>query len=240
MEKLYDTFITGDETDYFRYVSFSSYQKFAEAASFAASKESGLVMQRMIDELDATWMTASLHLEICEDIFKTGPAEVFAGPMLVDRVLLTRQIELRRDGRPIARCDVNTMAVNYKTRKVIRPEILLEHFGVLIVPVEASQPRLVMPEDMDLRETIQIRYSDCDLNQHLRACRYTDFVCDVADYWSGKTRKKGRHLYIEYLGECKARQQLALYKKDDGNGGTYVKGIRDDGKESFRAYLVVE
>ena len=33
MEKLYDIFITGDETDYFHYVSPTSYQKIAEAAN---------------------------------------------------------------------------------------------------------------------------------------------------------------------------------------------------------------
>ena len=216
MEKLYDIFITGDETDYFHYVSPTSYQKIAEAANYHNVKRMGLEMHRMMAELNATWMTASMHLEICEDIYEAGPAEVYVEPMMVNRVLLTQCLEIRRDGRPI------------------------EHFGIPVIQGTGSMERLTMPEDMERIEAICVRYSDCDLNQHLRAYRYTDYVCDAAEYWSGAERKKGRHLYIEYMGECQAKQILELYKKDEGTGGTYVKGVRDDGRESFKAYFVVE
>ncbi len=240
MEKLYDIFITGDETDYFHYVSPTSYQKIAEAANYHATKRAGLEMHRMMEEMDATWMTASMHLEICEDIFDPGPAEVYVDPMVINRVVLTQCLEVRRDGKPIARCEINTMSVNAKTRKIIPPEKILEHYGIPVIQGTGSMARLVMPEDMELLETICVRYSDCDLNQHLRAYRYTDYVCDAAEYWAGAERKKGRHLYIEYSGECRAKNLLYLYKKDDGAGGTYVKGVREDGRDSFKAYFVVE
>ena len=240
MEKLYDIFIKVDETDYFHYVSPTSYQKIAEAANYHNVKRMGLEMHRMMAELNATWMTASMHLEICEDIYEAGPAEVYVEPMMVNRVLLTQCLEIRRDGRPIARCEINTLCVDVRTRKVIRPETVLEHFGIPVIQGAGSMERLTMPEDMERIEAICVRYSDCDLNQHLRAYRYTDYVCDAAEYWSGAERKKGRHLYIEYMGECQAKQILELYKKDEGTGGTYVKGVRDDGRESFKAYFVVE
>lgn len=240
MEKLYDIYITGDDTDYFHYVSPASYQKIAESANYHNTKRQGLEMHRMIEELGATWMTASMHLEICEDISIAGPAEVYVAPMEINRMLLTQRLEVHRDARPIARCEINTLCVDMKTRKVMRPETVLEHFDIPMVRGNGSMPRLAMPEDMEHLETICVRYSDCDLNQHLRAYRYTDYVCDAAEYWSGAERKKGRHLYIEYMGECRAKQLLELYKKEEGTGGTYVKGVRDDGRESFKAYFVVE
>lgn len=240
MEKLYDIMITGDDTDYFHYVSPSSYQKIAEAANYHATKRVGLEMHRMINELSATWMTASMHLEICEDVFDAGPAEVYVAPFSLNRMLLTQDLEVRRDGVVLARCEINTMFVNFKTRKVLKPDAILEHYGVPLRWGTGSMARLVMPEDMELRETICVRYSDCDLNQHLRAYRYTDYVCDAADYWSGGERKKGRHLYIEYSGECRAMQGLKIYTKTDSAGGTFVKGVREDGRDSFKAYFVAE
>lgn len=240
MEKLYDIMITGDDTDYFHYVSPSSYQKIAEAANYHATKRVGLEMHRMIKELNATWMTASMHLEICEDVFDAGPAEVYVASLAVNRMLLTQELEVRRDGVVLARCEINTMFVNVETRKVMKPEPILERYNVPLHQGTGSMARLVMPEEMELREAICVRYSDCDLNKHLRAYRYTDYVCDAADYWSGGERKKGRHLYIEYSGECRAQQTLRIYTKNDGVGGTFVKGVREDGRDSFKAYFTVE
>lgn len=240
MEKLYDIVITGDDTDYFHYVSPASYQKIAESANYHAARRAGLEMHRMMRELNATWMTASMHLEICEDVYDSGPAEVYVAPIEVNRVLLTQRLEVRRDGVVLARCEINTLSVNVQTRKVIQPETVLERYGVPVTRGTGSMARLVMPEDMELRESICVRYSDCDLNQHLRAYRYTDYVCDAADYWSGAERKKGRQLSIEYSGECRAMQTLHIYRKSDGAGGTFIKGVRDDGRDSFKAYFVVE
>lgn len=240
MEKLYDIYITGDDTDFFHYVSPTSYQKIAESANYHAAKRTGLEMHRMIAELGVTWMTASMHLEICADVDTPGPAEVYVAPVVVNNVLLTQQLEVRRDGLVLARCEINTMSVNIETRKVVRPETVLERYGIPVIRGTGSMARLVMPEAMELRETIRVRYSDCDMNQHLRAYKYTDFVCDAAEYWSGAERKKGRHLYIEYSGECRARQELHIYTGQDGPNGTYVKGVREDGRDSFKAYFVAE
>lgn len=240
MEKLYDIFLTGDEMDYFCVMSPCSYQKIAEAAVYEANLRRGLEMHRMMQELSATWMTASMHLEICKDVSAAGPAEVYTGPVEVNNVLLTQHLEVRRDGAAVARCEINTMSVNFETRKVIRPEVILAHYGVPVIRGTGSMARLVMPEDMALRETIRVRYSDCDLNQHLRAYKYTDYVCDAAEYWSGPEPKQCRHLYIEYSGECRAMQPLRIYTKPDGAKGTFVKGVRDDGRDSFKAYFTVE
>ena len=239
MIKLFDYYISGHDTDFFRYVSPTSYLKIAESASFAVIEGAGLEVQRMIDEMESTWMTASAHLEICEDIYSVGNIQVYGGPLKINGVLLTVEVRMFRDRKLIARCDVNTMAVNYRTRKVIRPTEILDHFHLPYEQGAGAMARIILPEDMKLADVISVRYSDCDHNQHLRAVDYTDFVCDVAGYWSGRKRKKARHLYIEYLGECKVGTSLYLYRGED-TGGIYVRGAHADGRNAFKAYLITE
>ena len=234
MKKIFDYYISAHDTDYFRFVAPASYLKIAETACFAAAEQMGIHMQQMIDELDATWMTASVHLEVCKDIYTVGKIEVYAEPLVVNGLLITERLCIFRDGELIAKCDINTLSVNYKTRKVIRPEVVMEHFHVPVIQGEGAFPRLVMPVD-----SVHVRYSDCDHNQHLRACNYTSYVCDVTGYWAGHKPRKTRHLYMEYLGECRVGEGLALYMAD-GPEGKYVKGVRSDGRESFKAYFITE
>lgn len=239
MEKIFDYYISGHDTDFYRFVAPSSYLKIAETASYAAGERFGFAMDRMISELNATWMTASVDLEILEDINTVGTIQVYAQPFTTNGVLFHETIEIRREEHPIARCAIHTMAVNFLTRKVIRPELVMEHFGKQCSPGQGIPPRLVMPDSMELADTFTVRYSNCDHNQHLRAFTYTDLVCDVADYWSGPERKKGRHLIMEYLGEVRVGETLQLYRADRDDG-IFVQGVRPDGKESFKAFLTTE
>lgn len=240
MRKVLDYTITGHDTDYYRCISPTSYLKIAETASFLASESEGMLMQRMIDELQATWMTASFQLEIFKDIFYVGPVEIFVDPFVQNGMVFTRTGHILRDGEEIARFHVNTLAVNYYTRKVISPAQVADYFGVPYVVAKGAPARLGLPEDMEKVEDYVIRYSDCDHNQHLRACEYVNFICDAAEYWSGPVRvKKGRVLNVEFSGECKAGQTLSLYRKFVPEG-VYVSGIRADGRTSFKAYFGME
>lgn len=240
MRKVLDYNITGHDTDYYRCISPNSYLKIAETACFTASETEGMLMQRMIDELQATWMTASFQLEIYQDIFYVGPIEVYVEQFVKNGVMFTRTGHILRDGVEIARFHMNTMAVNYKTRKVMPPEVVGDYFGVPYVVAQGSPARLGMPNDMEIYETYTVRYSDCDHNQHLRACEYVNLICDAAEYWTGPVReKKGRALQVEFLGECKAGEKLTIYRKFTPEA-VYVSGVRSDGKTSFKAYFVME
>ena len=240
MIKVLDYNITGHDTDYYRCISPTSYLKIAETACFIASESEGMLMQRMIDELHATWMTASFQLEIYKDIFYVGPVEVFVDPFIKNGMVFTRVGHVLRNGKEIARFHMNTMAVNFESRKVMAPELVADHFDVPYVVASGAPARLGMPMDMEKYEEYVIRYSDCDHNQHLRACEYVNFICDAAEYWTGPVReKKGRVLHVEFLGECKAGETLTLYRKFTPEA-VYVSGIRTDGKTSFNAYFVME
>ena len=118
--------------------------------------------------------------------------------------------------------------------------MLAEHFNVPYVVAQGAPARLGMPNDMEEYEKYTVRYSDCDHNQHLRACEYVNFICDAAEYWTGPVReKKGRALNVEFLGECKAGETLTICRKFTPEA-VYVSGSRPDGKVSFKAYFVME
>lgn len=240
MRKVLDYNITGHDTDYYRCISPTSYLKIAETACFIASETEGMLMQRMIDEMQATWMTASFQLEIFKDIFYVGPVEVFVEPFIKNGAVFTRTGHILRGGVEIARFHVNTMAVNFHTRKVMPPELVADRFGVAYVVASGAPARLGMPNDMEKYEEYIVRYSDCDHNQHLRAYEYVNLICDAAEYWTGSEReKKGRVLNVEFLGECKAGETLTISRKFTPEA-VYIAGTRPDGKTSFKAYFVME
>lgn len=240
MKKVLDYNITGHDTDYYRCIAPTSYLKIAETACFIASETDGMLMQRMIDEMQATWMTASFQLEIFKDIFYVGPVEVFVDPFIKNGVVFTRTGHILRNGTEIARFYMNTMAVNFNTRKVMPPEQVADHFGVPYVVAKGAPARLGMPSEMKHYETYSVRYSDCDHNQHLRAYEYVNLICDAAEYWTGPVReKKARALSVEFLAECKAGENLAIQRKFTPEA-VYVSGVRSDGKPSFKAYFVME
>lgn len=240
MRKVLDYNITGHDTDYYRCISPTSYLKIAETACFIASETEGMLMQRMIDEMQATWMTASFQLEIFKDIFYVGPVEVFVDPFVKNGVVFTRTGHILRKGVEIARFHMNTMAVNFNTRKVMPPELVADYFGVPYIVASGAPSRLGMPMDMEKYEEYAVRYSDCDHNQHLRAYEYVNLICDAAEYWTGPVReKKGRALNVEFIGECRAGETLTISRKFTPEA-VYVSGTRPDGKASFRAYFVME
>lgn len=240
MRKVLDYNITGHDTDYYRCISPTSYLKIAETACFIASETEGMLMQRMIDELQATWMTASFQLEIFKDIFYVGPVEVYVEPFIQYNLVFTRTGHILRNGEEIARFYMNTMAVNFNTRKVMSPAMVAEHFGVPFQVAQGGPARLAMPNDMEHYEDYHVRYSDCDHNQHLRACEYVNLLCDAAEYWTGPIReKKGRALHVEFMGECKAGETLTIHRKFTPEA-VYAMGTRKDGKPSFKAYFVME
>lgn len=239
MEKIFTYQVTGHDTDFYRCIAPTSYVKIAEMACFEVAERSGMPMQRMIDELRATWMTASFQLEIYKDIFYIGPVDVYVEPYVQNGVLFTETVHIFRDGEKIAKCAMNTMAVDFQTRKVLSPASIAQHFNVPYTVGNGAPARLQMPEDMEFAEDYVIRYSDCDHNQHLRALEYINLVCDTAEYWGTLPRKKGRGLKVEYIGECKAGDTLTLMRKVTPEG-VYVMGVRNGEKVSFKAQFIME
>ena len=155
-------------------------------------------------------------------------------------MVFTRTGHILRNGEEIARFHMNTMAVNFMTRKVMSPAQVADYFGVSYTVAKGAPARLALPIDMEFYEDYRIRYSDCDHNQHLRACEYVNLLCDAAEYWTGPVReKKGRALSVEFLGECKTGDTLTIRRKFTPEA-VYVDGTRPDGKSSFKAYFVME
>lgn len=240
MMKLLEYEVTPYDTDYFRCVSPANYLKMMESAGFIALETYGLEMQQMIEQLQATWMMASAELEVFGQIHEIGPVQLYGEPPEISGPLLTVTVRLLRNRELIAQCRLHNMAVNFKTRKVIPPGEVCRHFGVNCENSGGKSPRLVLPETMEPTDEIHVRYSDCDHNRHLRAIKYTDYVCDAAEFWQGRVPNRAKRLQMEYMRECRAGETLTLYSNRETPGTTYVVGKRQDGSDAFRACLEME
>ena len=83
---------------------------------------------------------------------------------------------------------------------------------------------------------LPIRSYDCDRNGHVAGYRYADFVCEAAGYWDQGRHQKADRLRIEYSAECLPGDTLSLHTAPSPEG-TFVKGVKQDGRLSFKACL---
>jgi acyl-ACP thioesterase len=129
-----------------------------------------------------------------------------------------------------------SMIVSMETRKVLPTEYVCEQMGTDIMKTTIAAPRrLKLPEDMELKREVIVRYSECDINQHLNAGRYIDHICETLGYWEGEHKIMNR-LRIEFNRECVPGDTLGLYVKRSVHGW-YVKGVKNGTEDAFKAYV---
>ncbi|HPG06302.1 MAG TPA: thioesterase [Saprospiraceae bacterium] len=89
----------------------------------------------------------------------------------------------------------------------------LRNKSALIQPPE----KLGAPQEPLLVKELSTGYSDYDLNKHVTATRYLDFMCNALplDYW---LEHYPRHISINYLRETLAGEHLSMrWKGDQGH-----------------------
>jgi len=92
-------------------------------------------------------------------------------------------------------------------------------------------------DDMNFVESIKVRYSQIDTNNHLNNAAYADIICNCAE--KNLTDKSIKDFSIVYHHEAKYSKIINLYTthKDDM---LYVKGILEDGGLCFESSLTLK
>ena len=243
LRKMLDVQIESYEMDYYQYFPPASLMRLTATAAFSALRDYGYCYADLQKTLKATWMLGMTDMRIYKDIQVTAEQtklSLYAGPLhRGPKVFMLRMYALQGE-ELVSRTDVCVMVVDFQERRVLPSDKVVK----ALCPPEneiltESTSRLVLPEEMEFVFRQDIRHYDCDRNQHLSAYRYAEYVCQAAGYWSGDAHRKAYQLRIEYDKECRPGEVLFVYRKAV-EGGTYVKGIKQDGSVSFKAFFCMD
>lgn len=242
MRKISEYFVRAFEMDYHQYLPPSTMMRVAGAASFAALQAYGYEYPMLREKLGGTWMLGMLDFYVYEDIQADEEPlllTMYASPLYRAPSVFMVRIEVRSGDRVVAIADTCSMVVSFRERRVLHTD---DVSAALDAPhneiISAAPARLELPEDMEFVQNHTVQYYDCDRNQHMNAYRYTDLVCQVAGYWSNGHRKLAG-IRMEYDAECLPGEVISLYRKETPDG-IYVKGMKEDGRLSFKSLVRME
>lgn len=240
LRKMIDEQIEPYEMDYYQYLPPANLMRLTATAAFSALRDYGYSYLDLREKLGATWMLGMTDMRIYRDIQiakEKTDVSLYAGPLYRGPKVFMLRVYAAQGEDLVAQTNVCVMVVDFQERKIIDSDTVVR---ALDPPrnerLTYAPPRLILPEDMELAFEQEIRYYDCDRNQHLSAYRYAEYVCQAAGYWSPGGHRKADRLRIEYDKECRPGDVLSVYRRE-GDGGMYVKGVKQDGRLSFKAFF---
>ena len=95
------------------------------------------------------------------------------------------------------------------------------------------------PEDGELRFTICIANSEYDHNMHVNNTRYADYCLNVFSV-EELSKKRLSTFSISYVKQCKEKDILRFYRKNEGAGVFLVQGFNENGERVVQARIQFE
>jgi acyl-ACP thioesterase len=172
------------------------------------------------------WVLSRLTVEIKRPLVWYETAQVNTWPKDIDRLFYLRDFLVRgRKGDVIAKATSAWLAIDYEKKRpknvggIHREKLLkLRDLHALGEPPEKLEP---------IREgeefTANSNYFDLDLNRHVTATRYIDWVVDSLSLDFHETNYPKR-LSINYLRETLPGQSIRFLKHEAGGSRFYFEG----------------
>ena len=243
LHKIIDVPIQAYEMDYYQYLPPAHLMRLTATAAFGALRDYGYSYVDLMRELGATWMMGMVDMHVEKDLMITGePAMIsmYASPLHRTPANFMLRVFAMHGSDVVSTTDVCVMVVNFKERRTVHTDEVVNRLGRTDHEVILPPPtRLQLPENMEFAMEQPVRYYDCDRNQHLNAYRYADYICQAGGYWSQGKHVKADRLRIEFDRECLPGDVLTI-SKHECEEGTYVQGMKQNGKLSFKALLKLE
>ncbi len=193
----------------------------------------GVGIERMLEELGATWMMGQMVLENFAPIRPGMEVEIELLPRELHGVGILRRAHLWDGDLERARVTLNMLPVYFKSRRVVPPAELSR---LWLTPDQSGGTPIgweQFPEHMELAEEILVRRHMCDVNGHMTAFQYLNYICEAAGYW-GETLHLIQRMQVDFKAEFMPGEILKLYCGEH-QGIRYISGVHEDGRLGFRA-----
>lgn len=208
-------------------------------AAIGSADSLGFGVQEMQKE-NSLWVLSQLSLEIVRPMKWKERIQVKSWPKDQQGAFYLRDFELHdTEGQVVVRAVSSWLALdenNKRPRRLQGPAVenlsrLKDKHALPYAPHKLS----FSPKEHD--KSIEPAYSDYDLNRHVTASRYIDWLFDslplpflAANY--------PKMLSINYLREILPKNKLKLYWQQHGENEYHFEGkLTDNGKTAYRAQL---
>jgi len=193
---------------------------------------------RMINELGATWMMGQMVMENFEPIQPGMEVRINMPPRELHGVGIVRRAHLWDGDLERARVTLKMLPVYFTSRKVVPPAELERLWMTPDRPAGEPIHWVALPEHMELADKILVRRPMCDVNGHMTAFQYLNFICEAAGY-CGEALHLIRRMQVDFKAEFLPGETLELYRAEE-NGLIYVSGLHEDGRLGFRAGVALD
>jgi acyl-ACP thioesterase len=173
------------------------------------------------------WVLSRLTMEIYRPLKWYEEVEVETWPKNVERILYLRDYILRdKDNQVVAQATSGWLAVDLENHRPKRIEGVEADFFTHLKDKHALEQA---PEKLDAinqgeKLEFQSTYFDIDLNKHVTAARYIDWMMDTFSIGFHEQHYP-RKLSINYLKETMPREKILLKRKQDQNNRYCFEGF---------------
>ena len=212
MSTFYETDFRVDsrDVDLFNQCRPSALLGILQEAATQAALELGVSGPEIRRKYNCLWMVTRSWVELDGPIRWNDLLDVKTWHRGASGVSSYRDFDLFREGKPIGQGTTVWVMADVDSRKLFRMKDLAEFRGTDGGERNKSVKlrRIPMPEVFDRRTRRDLRYSDTDINGHVKNFHYADFACDSLHLEELGKGKFVRSLQIGYVNECRAGEAL--------------------------------
>lgn len=199
----------------------------------------GFGRAQLVESRGLAWILTRLHVQMDRYPKIAQTIRVSTWPTPPTKLTFLRQFAFHdMDGNCLGRASSQWVLFDIKERVMRRTKEIGENYPVdpTLEIVLEDPKKIYMPDDMAEAQTRMVRYSDVDMNKHMNNVKYADWICELFDTETLKTRSI-KNLKINFVAEAFLDQDVKLYmgtKTDDA--GHYICG-ETEGKKVFDGYI---
>ena len=213
---------------------------FLQEAATAAACALHASRDEMLDKYNAFWMLARVWYRLDEPLKWGERLRIRTWHRGGRGASSYRDFDLFVNDAPVGEAVSLWVLANAQTHKLVRMAGIEEFQGT--DGGALCKTRLLnkvrMPPDMTCAGTRSFRYSDLDVNGHVKNVRYADIVCDALHLERMGAERFVSSLQVGYQAECRVGETVDLTTGSDG-GAQYVHGADGAGKTRFDAMLTL-
>lgn len=230
--------LTSDVSDMFGRIRLSAFINLMIQSAIKSANSLGFGFD-MLKQKNMTWMLGRLSVEIYKSSNWENKVFVETWPKTVDGLLYIRDFIVRNEkDEVIAKGTSGWLAVDLDKKRIVSVDSLNEAFYEL----KNKNALDYMPMKITANKTEEsfIRhasYFDLDMNKHVTAVRYLDWMMDTFDV-DFHEKNYPKEIHINYIKEIHVGNEIKLNKKQLEEGKYYFDAQNQTtGNDSFKCII---
>jgi acyl-ACP thioesterase len=204
------------------------------AEDHAASVGAGRV--DLVDKKGLGWVLTRMAVNMNRYPGIGQTIRVATWPLKPARLIFLRQFQFSDlEGNVLGAASSQWVLFDIGERTLKRTTVLGDYPYDPALPAVMEDPgKIILPAEMEKRETRTVLYGDVDMNVHMNNTKYLTWICEL--FPSAMLKKQHlESIRINYIAEAYIDQQVDLYMREEG-GGWFICG-KTDGKTVFDAFV---